>query len=128
VSERDRPHTYALVLVDDLAETMAQATHGLDVGDLGANELARFARLHGAIDAGPPSPVLAPPELDAEEQLVMDHILEAMDGIQRLGLKTNQNELAAAVHVLQGFVIQHMLQRLAPGHWGAWYREVPDAG
>jgi hypothetical protein len=59
--------------------------------------------------------------LDEREQAVMDDILSAMRGIQSLGLRTNQTELAMAVHVLQGFVIQHMLQRIAPGHWGAWF-------
>jgi hypothetical protein len=64
-----------------------------------------------------------PAVLNAEEQAVMDHILAAMQGIYDLGLKpdTNSSELSSAVHVLQSFVILHMLQRVAPGHWGEWY-------
>lgn len=64
------------------------------------------------------------PVLNADEQAVMDHILAAMQGIQDLGLRTNHAELAQAVHVLQQFVILHMLQRLAPEAWGNWF-EVP---
>lgn len=66
------------------------------------------------------------PVLDDAEQAVMDHILAAMQGIQDLGLRLNQAELAQAVHVLQSFVIQHMLQRLAPDHWGEWF-QLPKA-
>jgi hypothetical protein len=32
-------------------------------------------------------------------------------------------ELASAIHVLQGFVIQHMLQRQAPQEFGEWYND-----
>jgi hypothetical protein len=66
--------------------------------------------------------------LDAEERAVMHHIGAAMGGILDMGLKTQADgvsnlslELCAAVHVLQGFVVQHMLQRLAPAEWGSWY-------
>lgn len=61
------------------------------------------------------------PVLDEDEQEAMDHILAAMSAIQGWGLKTNQTELAMAVHGLQAFVIQHMLQRLEPEYWGRWY-------
>lgn len=59
--------------------------------------------------------------LNDDEQAVMDHILAAMNGIQALGLRANSSELAQAVHVLQSYVIQHMLQRLEPDHWGNWF-------
>lgn len=74
-------------------------------------------------DAQPRQSESAAAALNEQEQAVMDHILAAMQGIYDLGLKpdTNSSELASAVHVLQAFVIQHMLQRVAPGHWGEWY-------
>jgi hypothetical protein len=59
--------------------------------------------------------------LDSAEQAVMDHILAAMRGIQDFGLETNSSELTQAIHVLQAFVIQHMLQRIEPEQWGRWY-------
>jgi hypothetical protein len=59
--------------------------------------------------------------LDQEEQAVMDAILAAMEGIKAMGLIANEGELAHHVHGLQGFVIQHMLQRLSPEKWGTWY-------
>jgi hypothetical protein len=59
--------------------------------------------------------------LDAREQAVMDHILSAMRGIEDLGLRCNETELTVHVHGLQSFVIQHMLQRIAPGEWGSWF-------
>lgn len=65
--------------------------------------------------------------LSAAEQDVMDHILAAMQGIQEWGLRSNHTELAMAVHGLQAFVIQHMLQRLNPDDWGCWFEETPDA-
>lgn len=69
------------------------------------------------------------PRLDADEQAIMDHILAAMRGIIDLGLKPTpnlRNEMAGAVHVLQGFVVQHMLQRLAPDEWGSWYEPAEN--
>ena len=64
-----------------------------------------------------------PATLNEEEQAIMDHILSAMRGIQNMGLRCNEAELAIAVHGLQQFVIQHMLQRIAPGKWGEWFTE-----
>jgi hypothetical protein len=67
--------------------------------------------------------------LDADEQTVMDHIVAAFNGIQELGLNTNTGELAQATHVLQGFVIQHMLERVAPEEWGRrWFPPHPTPG
>lgn len=38
------------------------------------------------------------------------------------GLRVNQAELSQAIHVLQGFIIQHMLERIAPDEFGSnWY-------
>lgn len=71
----------------------------------------------------PPPPRKDPPspELDAEEQAVMDALLGVMSAIRNdWGMTANASELSAAVHVIQGFVIQHMLHRLAPESWGSW--------
>lgn len=62
-----------------------------------------------------------PAELDAEEQEAMDHLLDFMACLRAWGLRSNEGELASAIHVLQGFVIQHMLKRVAGDAWGTWY-------
>lgn len=59
---------------------------------------------------------------DAAEQMISDHILEAMRGIIALGLTVNKTELSIHVHGMQQFVIQHMLQRVG-GEWSSWYEE-----
>lgn len=64
--------------------------------------------------------------LTDEEQAVMDHIGAAMDTIVNAwGLHMGNNlemELCLHVHGLQGFVVQHMLQRVEPNKWGKWYK------
>lgn len=66
--------------------------------------------------------------LDEEEQQAMDDLLACMGRITSWGLDPDARnlpvELAAAVHVIQGFIIQRMLQRVAPGEWGRWYTDV----
>lgn len=64
------------------------------------------------------------PTLNMQEQRVMDSILAAHQGILDLGLLTNESELAQATHVLQSFVIQHMLERLAPDAWSVWFNDA----
>ena len=59
--------------------------------------------------------------LNEEEKTALDAIAAAHRSILDLGLKANHQELVAGIHVLQGFVIQHMLQRIEPGHWGRWF-------
>lgn len=50
----------------------------------------------------------------------MDHLSAAMRTIRHdWGMVSNEHELAAAVHVIQGFVIQRMLHRLDPS-WPSW--------
>jgi hypothetical protein len=41
-------------------------------------------------------------------------------------LQANQFELVAAIHVIQSFIIQHMLGRLAPGQWAPWWATEPE--
>lgn len=77
------------------------------------------------------------PALDADEHEVIELINGAMGRINGWGLQHNHAELVQAVHVMQGFVVQHMLQRLNPSYWGQWYdltattvtptEELPDA-
>ena len=60
-------------------------------------------------------------ELDDQERAAMDELLSVMDTIQNeWGMQSNGGELASAIHVLQGFIIQHMLHRLAPDRWSGW--------
>ncbi len=59
--------------------------------------------------------------LNDEEREVMQHIRDAMQGIESWGLKANHSELAMHVHGMQGFVIQHMLGRDPEGEWANWY-------
>jgi hypothetical protein len=76
----------------------------------------------------------ARPVLDAEEQAAMDGLLDVMSTItQKWGMSQNGAELGAAIHVIQGFIVQHMLHRLAPEEWSAWTpqpttSDVPDDG
>lgn len=60
------------------------------------------------------------------EQEAMDGLLDAMRIIvEDFKLKNNRGELTAAVHVIQGFIIQHMLARLAPNQWSpAWFGDL----
>lgn len=61
--------------------------------------------------------------LDAEEQEAMDHLLAFMEIVsRRWRLACNSGEMTAAIHVLQGFVIQHMLTRIQPDEWGDWWK------
>ena len=61
------------------------------------------------------------PVLDGEEQEAMDALLGVMNTITRTwDMTQNSSELASAVHVIQGFIIQHMLHRLAPEEWSGW--------
>lgn len=60
-------------------------------------------------------------ELDPEEREMMDLLLAFTRGLEGWGLRANQAEMTAAVHVLQGFVVHHMLQRIAPQAWSGWY-------
>ena len=59
--------------------------------------------------------------LDEAEQAAMDDLLAFMAKMTALGLKANQGEMVAAIHVLQGFLVQHMLERLAPEAWSSWF-------
>lgn len=67
------------------------------------------------------------PVLNEDEQEAWDLLGAFMRKLQTWGLRTNEDELAAAVHVLQGFVVQHMLRRCVPqGAWSAWYKSQSD--
>ena len=58
---------------------------------------------------------------NTEEQEALNHILDAMAIIHSWGLSANSQELTAAVHTLQGFVIAHMLHRVEPSLWSNWF-------
>ena len=38
-------------------------------------------------------------------------------------LRVNDSEFHGALHILQSFIVQHMLQRQEPEHWAIWYDE-----
>lgn len=59
--------------------------------------------------------------LDADERKALDAILAAGDAVLALGLAHNKVEFYTHIHGLQGFVVQHMLQRIEPEHWNAWF-------
>lgn len=62
--------------------------------------------------------------LTEDEQEAMDAINALMRVVlNRWKLRTNYNEFIAGIHVLQGFVIQRMLSRLAPKQWKSWYAD-----
>lgn len=60
-------------------------------------------------------------DLNDEEEEVMMLLLGVYERIVDWGLGANQYELAAAVHTIQGFIVQHMLNRLAPDAWQDWF-------
>jgi hypothetical protein len=59
--------------------------------------------------------------LEIEEQQVMDALAMIVQKVQLWGLRANLSEMTTAVHVLQGFVIQHMLHRVDPEQWSDWF-------
>lgn len=59
--------------------------------------------------------------LDAEEAEAMRLLSEFMAVLKGWGLKANHHEMTAAIHVLQGFITQHMLHRESPDEWSSWY-------
>jgi hypothetical protein len=60
------------------------------------------------------------PPLNEEEQAALDALNDFMQRVRYWGLRANHGEYTAAIHVLQGFVIQHALVRIDP-RWGQWY-------
>ena len=68
-----------------------------------------------------------PVELDEDEALAWGDLNRIHSRIRGWGLSANRSELIAAVHVIQGFVVQHMLSRVAPGQWSDWYQDAPQA-
>ncbi len=57
-----------------------------------------------------------------QEQEALDCLARYMEIVWHgWGLRANESEQAAAVHVLQGAVIQHMLNRIEPARWGSWW-------
>ena len=74
------------------------------------------------------TPLLGPVDektvtLIGDEAKAMDHLLKAAGIIFDWKPKGNYEELGTAIHVMQGFIIQHMLHRLNPRHWNSWYEE-----
>jgi len=51
----------------------------------------------------------------------MDALAMIVQKVQLWGLRANLSEMTTAVHVLQGFVIQHMLHRVDPEQWSDWF-------
>jgi hypothetical protein len=60
--------------------------------------------------------------LDSEEQKAMNHLIAFAEVVKGWGLSANQQEMTQGLHVLQGFIVQHMLYRLNPAGWSDWYR------
>jgi hypothetical protein len=65
-------------------------------------------------------------DLIGDEIVAMGEINDAYKRIVSWGLSANGSELTAAVHVVQGFVIQHMLARVDPD-WSDWYQAPAQA-
>lgn len=65
----------------------------------------------------------AMPTLNREEEQAMDHLLGYMTIVSHDWKlhEPQKAEMAAGVHVLQGYIVQHMMRRLAPGSWSSWY-------
>ena len=62
--------------------------------------------------------------INAEERQVLNLLQAFMDKVvDDWGLSANFSELTSAIHVLQGFVVQHMLERVEPKEWSLWFKE-----
>lgn len=82
-----------------------------------AKSLRELEEVKQRVDAGAAS-LLA---LNEEETEAMDGVLKAYRIIgETWKLRANEAELTAAVHVIQGFIQQHMLSRLSSA-WGSWW-------
>lgn len=66
-------------------------------------------------------------EQTIREKRAGDAILKAMEAIQQIDnrgpLVYNTEELAQAIHILQGFWKQHILNRLDPNLFSDWWGE-----
>jgi len=56
-----------------------------------------------------------------EEQEIMDHITAAFNGIVKLGLTYNKDQLAIGTHMMQQCIQQRVLHRWYPDVWSNWY-------
>jgi len=62
---------------------------------------------------------------NAEEEEALQCLARYMDIVWHgWNMRVNSGEQTAAVHVLQGAVIQHMLHRAAPDRWGSWWADA----
>lgn len=71
---------------------------------------------------------MAEATLNTEEREIMGEIISVHKKIVGMGLQANHCELANAIHVLQSFVVMHMLQRTSPEVWSSWFVEKGHGG
>lgn len=83
-------------------------------------------RLATAIVEESGRPVVEDP-FTSEERAAWQAISHAYRLIYDLGLAGNIGEIVSAVHVMQSFVVQHMLHRRWPGEFSSWFRTSPAA-
>jgi predicted nuclease with TOPRIM domain len=118
--ERDEAREERDKLKADLAETeerLAQYTNS-EVSDLMSRLTAAAVEIR-TLKEGNGETIL---RLSDDEQEAMDGLMTAFNIIgNRWKLRSNQHELTSAVHVIQGFIQQHMLHRVAPKKWGDWW-------
>lgn len=63
------------------------------------------------------------PLLSEDEKRIMDYVKHVHNQITAVwGLSANTEELTAAIHVIQLFIIQHVLAREAPKEFNNWYK------
>lgn len=62
--------------------------------------------------------------LNEDEQRVMDQTSEVYNAIVGWGLQANGEELAAAIHAVQGFIVHRAVQRLEPEVWSPWFSDT----
>jgi hypothetical protein len=63
-------------------------------------------------------------KFDVEEHAANSHLMAYMNYLRRWGLNCNEQEMTAAIHALQLFVIKRMLQRLGAEDFSDWYDNV----
>lgn len=64
--------------------------------------------------------------LEPGESRIMDHTIGIIHELNDLGLEYNSEELAAAIHTIQTFVMVRVLHRHYPEYWSQWYKEPTE--
>lgn len=65
--------------------------------------------------------------LEPAEKRIMDLSVDLIQGLYDLGLEYNKEELVAAIHTIQHFVMISVLHRHYPAYWSQWFKEPTES-